>query len=404
VIRVLHFADLHLGVENYGRIDPSTGLHSRLLDFLRSFDELVEYALTEQVDLVLFAGDAYKSRDPTPTQQREFASRIHRLTSAGIPVFLLAGNHDLPGASGRANTLDIFAALEVPGVWVGRTLGTHIVPTRAGPVQVMAVPWLTRSFVLKREPMRGRSLEEIDELTVGLLDQLLVDEVARLRPDLPTVVAVHGAVMGATYGSERGVMLGHELLLPRGLLRNPAFDYVALGHIHRHQKLEGLPLTVYSGSLDRVDFGEETEAKGFVIAEVQKGGASFDFVPLKSTRRFLTVELTAEGEDPTAQVREELSKHDLSGAIVKLVIHTNSEKNALLRDPEIQGVMESAFKVAAVVRDVKRETRIRLGVDQNIEQMAPLEVLEKYLRQAREMPEHLVRRLVELATTIVGPE
>jgi len=66
MVKVLHFADLHLGVENYGRPDAATGLHTRLLDFMRSFDELVDYALAEPVDLVLFAGDAYKNRDPNP--------------------------------------------------------------------------------------------------------------------------------------------------------------------------------------------------------------------------------------------------------------------------------------------------------------------------------------------------
>ena len=90
MIRILHFADLHLGVENYGRLDPATGLSSRVADFLRAFDTLVEYALTNDVDLVLFAGDAFKTRTPSPTYQREFASRIRRLAvGAGIPTFLL---------------------------------------------------------------------------------------------------------------------------------------------------------------------------------------------------------------------------------------------------------------------------------------------------------------------------
>src|SRR4051794_12570017 len=85
-VKIVHFADLHIGVENYSRPDPETGLPSRLLDFLQAFDELVEFSLAENVDLVLFAGDAYKSREPSQTQQREFAKRVQRLASAGIPV------------------------------------------------------------------------------------------------------------------------------------------------------------------------------------------------------------------------------------------------------------------------------------------------------------------------------
>jgi exonuclease SbcD len=245
-------------------------------------------------------------------------------------------------------------------------------------------------------------LPEVDDLAVTELGKLLAGEAGRLNPDLPTVVAVHGSVLGASYGSERSVMLGQELILPRAMFRNEAFDYVALGHIHRHQRLEGSPLSVYSGSVDRVDFGEEAEPKGFVVAEVRRGEASLDFVPLRSTRRFVTVEVVAEGDDPTAQVAQELARHDLTGAIVRLIIHTSAEKNGLLRDGEIQAMMAGAFKVAAVVRDVRREARIRLGSDQNVEQMAPLEVLERYLRQARGMPEERVRKLVELASTIVG--
>ena len=64
-MRILHFADLHIGVENYGRTDPQTGLSTRLLDFLSALDEVVEYALSRDVDLVLLAGDAY-TRAATP--------------------------------------------------------------------------------------------------------------------------------------------------------------------------------------------------------------------------------------------------------------------------------------------------------------------------------------------------
>ena len=425
MVQVLHFADLHLGVENYGRPDPATGMHSRLLDFLRSFDELVAYALApptppssrgavagtrdglpaQSVDLVLFAGDAYKSRDPNPTQQREFARRIHQLASAGIPVFLLVGNHDLPSTAGRANTLDIFSTLEVPNVRVGRTLGTHLIPTRSGPVQVVALPWLTRSYLLRREELKGCTLAEIEERTIQELERLLKAEVAKLDPNVPTILAAHGAVQGAVYGSERSVMLGQELLLPPSLLRNVAFDYVALGHIHRHQALEGPEGTapaVYSGSLDRVDFGEEAEAKGFVVAQVEKGRACYQFKELVGTRRFVTIEVQAKGDDPRAQVREGIASYDVRDAIVRLIIHTTAEKNHLLNDAEMHELLSEAFKVATVVRDVERSSRIRLGPNQSIEQMTPLEVLEKYLRQASSISAERTAKLMELAKTVVA--
>src|SRR3984893_4118568 len=126
-MKLVLFAALHIGVENYSRPDPETGLPSRLHDFLAAFDELVEFCLSELVDLVIFAGDAYKSREPSQTHQREFARRIRRLTTAGIPVFLLVGNHDLPNALSRANALEIFQTLAIENVFVGSRLGTTVV-------------------------------------------------------------------------------------------------------------------------------------------------------------------------------------------------------------------------------------------------------------------------------------
>ncbi len=105
MIRLLHLADLHIGVENYGRIDPETGLHTRLIDYLERLDEAIELGLSEQTDAVLIAGDIYKNRTPNPTHQREFAKRIRRLREAGLPVFILVGNHDVSPTAGRASSI-----------------------------------------------------------------------------------------------------------------------------------------------------------------------------------------------------------------------------------------------------------------------------------------------------------
>jgi len=144
MMRILHFADLHLGVESYGRIDPATGLSTRLGDFLAALDEVVDYALNNEVDLVLFCGDAYKSRDPSQTYQREFAKRIRQLSVGDVPVFLLAGNHDLPHAVGRATAVEIFDTLAVENVTVANQPQTYRIETKKGPLQVVALPWARR--------------------------------------------------------------------------------------------------------------------------------------------------------------------------------------------------------------------------------------------------------------------
>src|SRR5574338_255724 len=117
-MKILHFADAHIDMANYGRHDPQSGLPLRVIDFLKSLDTIVDTAIEEKVDLVLFAGDAYKDRNPAPTFQREWGRRIMRLSRAGIPTLLLVGNHDISPALGRANAMETFDTLEVPHVRV----------------------------------------------------------------------------------------------------------------------------------------------------------------------------------------------------------------------------------------------------------------------------------------------
>src|ERR1700733_5670426 len=95
-MQFIHTADIHFGMENYGKIDPETGIHSRLLDFKKSFDTCVDYAIEHRVDLFVFAGDAYKTAKRSPTQQKLLMQSFMRLYQASIPVVIVVGNHDNP--------------------------------------------------------------------------------------------------------------------------------------------------------------------------------------------------------------------------------------------------------------------------------------------------------------------
>jgi len=380
MIKLLHFSDLHLGVENYGRLDPKTGLSTRLGDFLRSFDTIVEYALEEDVDLVLFCGDAYRTRAPNPTYQREFARRIRRLSKACIPTFLLTGNHDLPLATGRADTMEIFDTLGVSEIVVASALATHVIETKEGEVQIVALPWPIRSQLVTKEEYKNQRLEEINRLLSDAIEDLVKKEIGKLDPDLPAILAAHATVFGAVYGSERSVMLGQEVIIPHGVATNPAFDYVALGHIHKHQVLRNAdPPVVYAGSIERIDFGEEKEEKGFVVVRLEKGNAEFEFIPLQ-VRAFLTIEVEARGDDPTAQVLEAITMHEIEDKAVRLIIHTTADREPLIKDAEIRKALRGAFHIAAINKDVERPVRLRLGDRRDYEEMTPRQILERYLR------------------------
>jgi exonuclease SbcD len=403
-IKVVHFADVHLGVENYGRLDPSTGLFTRLTDFLEAIDRIIDTALDQQADLVVFSGDAYKTRDPSPTYQREFARRIRRLSQAGLPTVLVAGNHDMPNAIGRAHTMEIFRTLEVENVYVARSPDVFDIETRHGPVQVGALPWIVRSSLLTRDEFKNQSLEAINQALLERVEIVIQGEgglVTRLKPDVPHILVVHGTVNGAMYGSERSVMLGQELVLPLQLFKDAEWDYVALGHIHRHQALEPerFPPVVYAGSIERIDFGEEREDKGFVIAEIERGNCSWVFHKLDA-RPFVTIRVTADGEDPTAQVIAAVERAPTQGAVVRVFIRTTPDRDVLLREQDIRRVLKDAFYVSAIVRDVVRPERIRLGDQSDIAGLTPLEALERYLK-AKQTPTERIEALKQHASSLL---
>ena len=402
-MRILHFSDLHIGVENYGRIDPDTGLSTRLGDFLGSLDQVVDYALTRKVDLVLLAGDAYKGRDPSQTHQREFARRLARLSAAGIPAFLLVGNHDLPNAVSRATAVEIFSTLQVPHIYVGGSLQTYTVPTPAGPLQVLAVPWPRRSAILSRDESRGLSIEEVRREVERRMTGAVENRARQLDPDVPAIVAGHVTVNGATVGTERSMMLGQDHVLLVSALDRPQVDYVALGHVHKHQVLRwDRPLVAYSGSLQRVDFSEEADAKGFCVVDLDPSApqghrlVDFKFEPIEA-RPFVTIDVSVGpdevGEvDPTAAVLGAIARKNVGGAVVRVRISMPPEAEPRLREADIRQALQGAHYVAAISREVSGARRTRLAAEQ-AEGLRPMDALRLYLESRGVAPERQTRIL-----------
>jgi exonuclease SbcD len=389
-LRIAHIADTHIGMENYGRINPETGLNQRLHDFLNSLDEAIEGAIAERVDLVVFAGDIYKTRDPTPTHQREFARRIQRLASADIKTMLVAGNHDVPMSAGRATSVDIFRALEIPSVTVARSIGTHVVETRSGPIQVVAFPWAVRSLVVAQPEYKNCTIAELNQAMIDLTRARLRAEAESLDPELPAIVVGHAHLFGAKIGAERLLTMGGEPMYDLQTFDLPMIDYVALGHIHKHQVLNyAAPQVVYAGSIDRVDFGEQDEAKGWVLVDIpEKGRAEFEFRSVQA-RPFLTIEARVESENATEDVVRAVARHAaaLENAVVRVRIDIPPERGGELREDEIRAQLKAAYYVAPFERTSRQRPRSRWGAAAAaIQRAGPLEALALYLEHQKVEP------------------
>jgi len=404
MIKILHFADAHIDMANYGRRDTQSGLPVRVMDFLKSLDMIIDAAIAEKVDLVLFAGDAYKDRNPAPTFQREWGRRMMRLSRAGIPTLLLVGNHDLSPALGRAHALETFDTLEVPHVRVLDKpcfLGPH--DLGGLPLQVIALPWVSRSGIMAYLDLSGDTSLVYEQLVERLVDTVQRWLQENVDPTLPTVLTAHCSVQGAQYGGERAVMLGGDLVLPGSLVKDPRLDYVALGHIHKPQNLndDSHPPVIYPGSIERVDFGEAQDDKYYVIACVDKGNTTVAWRKLEDIRPFLDCFVRLESQEG---VSERLyaalpPPEKFAGAILRLVLEYPRDWEPLIDEAALRQHTAACFEFHLVKRP-QMEARIRLAGDQSVGSLSPLELLDVYWRASHTKLEES-EALNRLATDVI---
>lgn len=382
MIKLLHFADAHIDMANYGRHDPETGLPLRVLDFLRSLDEIVQTAIDESVDLVIFAGDAYKDRSPAPTFQREWGRRIMRLSHAGIPTLLLTGNHDISPSTGRAHAIQEFDTLEVPHVRVLHKPQFLTPDDLEGlPVQVLALPWISRSGMMASLELSGSDRDELYNTLSEMLSELVENWLANADPELPVILTAHASVEGAQYGNERMVMLGNDLVLPPALVKDPRLDYVALGHIHKAQNLnEGShPPVIYPGSIERVDFGEAQDEKFCVLASVSRGKTDVTWHKLTHIRPFIDIHIELESDEAiNLRLQEALpSQERLTDAIVRMVIVYPREWEPLIDETTLRNLAAPAFEFHLVKRP-QMDSRVRLPEGRALSSYGEIELLDIY--------------------------
>jgi exonuclease SbcD len=383
-MKIVHFADAHIGLETYGGMDSATGLNTRVIDELNALDAVIDFAISDKADLVLFCGDAYKNREPSPTFQREFARRIRRLSEAKIHTVVVVGNHDLAGSPGKASSVEIFDTLDIDYVHVAGKPVILNITTRKGEIQVAVFPWPRRTTLLAREDVKNLSIGQVIEQLQDAMADKLVELAGNIDPSKPAVLAAHVAVSSAKTGTEKNMVIGSDPVVMLSTIANPVYDYVALGHVHRQQVMSETPPVVYAGSLERLDFGDEGEDKGFYVAEIKQTGKNrqvkYEFHKMQA-RRFLTLEIEVPDDeaDPTGRILEEIAARpgDIGGAVVRLKLSLPGHLASTLRDGDIFKALKEAYNVS-IARNIRRISRSR-GADWINDTLTPLEALRKYM-------------------------
>ncbi len=358
-VRLIHFSDVHLGLEVHGRKDPQRGLHDQVRDFVACLDHLVRVALEERVDLVLCAGDAFEHTRPFPSVLRSFLEKVHKLAQEGIPIVLTAGNHDMPASRGEGSPLDIAPMIDPMRIHFKRAAGWVAVDTASGPVSVLCIPYASTLHLLRTEEMSGRSDDQVSTMASERL-MSIIERQAHQPPERPgprLLLAHLWVEEGSLSGTEKWVSTVRDPRISIRTLSRLNFSYGALGHLHKHQRLgdDAHPF-VYCGSLGRIDFSEEKDEKGFCLVELRRKGEVWstdriDFIPTP-TRRFFTLTLDISQEShPTQAILNFIDRRDdIRGAVVRLLIKIQESQKGLVNIPAVRAALQKKVEFIAFIR------------------------------------------------------
>jgi len=389
-IRFIHLSDIHIGLLTHGKLNPSTGHNTRLEDILKCLDHVLETAARESVDLILIAGDVFHRENPLPAEEIEFARRIGKAAgNGGARVVMVLGNHDYSSSGIGASAVEIFPALDIEGVTIARKPGVIEVNTKSGLVQVACLPWAGRGALLSREEYKSLSSQELQAEIERRLIAIIHGLAEKTQPKDPAVLLAHVAARGARLsGTETDTLSISDPVIPVTVLADRAFQYVALGHIHRFQDLnEGdAPPVVYSGSIERIDFTEEKEKKGFVLGEISESETGWKCIyQFRETpaRRFITIDLGEIDEDRRKlPIPDGISPGDIEGAVVRVRYEVGGPGEGV-DERELRSAFGGAqtLKIERVFSKPKKTMR----QTELSKTMSVLDALEKYVQSKPEL-------------------
>lgn len=400
-IDLIHVSDIHFGSgESHGRLNPETGLNIRFEDFVNALSRVVDYAIEQKIDVFLFSGDAYRNASPEPIYQKMFARELKRLSDANIQSILVVGNHDQILRSTASHAMSVFQSLEVPGVLTIDKPQLLKLNTAHGALQLIGVPHISRHHMMTIDKYRNMTSGAIDRVLIENLHDMLQGFYDELDPNLPTVSTAHLGVDRAIAGIESELLIGYSLTFPTELFIDKRVDYVALGHIHKHQVIRGKePAVVYAGSLERVDFGEEKEDKGFIHVRLNRGDTKYEFHSI-NPRPFVTVDAdVTKSEDATQTLLSKIKKQIIDGCVLRVRYRINQDQLATVDDAQLRQAASSALTARFLPEIIPAINRARLPQLTESAVSSPMTALETYLG---DIEDERKQRLLERARKVMA--
>jgi len=404
-LKIIHTGDLHLGMENYGRQDSKTLINTRIQDFLKSFDYIVDYAIDNKVDVFIIAGDIYHQKEPSIYIQNEFSKRLSRLKGAGIYTILLIGNHDSISSLSRISSLQIFHELKVPYIYVFEKAGLIKLETNNGPVQIVGLPYIEKNSLKEHMLNKGIAEEEQQSYFDDLFGKLLDGFEKEMDPEIPSILTAHLTLREAIYENWKPAIIGNELYISKSILSRGIFSYVALGHIHKNQFFtneSSMPQVAYCGSIDTLDFGEANFEHGFIYIELSKDSFDSKFIKIPDQRNFRTIELNVSDNPHTIEeLKSRITKNNKDD-IIRLNL-TQDEQSPIDEQEIRREISGECFILSTIKIDKKKRKLTR--INDLTSEIHPSEAIKKYIdcsddEYLKENRDELIRITEELLKEI----
>jgi exonuclease SbcD len=335
-LKIITFADLHLGVSAYGKIDPGTNLNSRVISALNSLDIMINYAINNDIKLVIAAGDMYKNSSISSSIQAEFNKRIRRLIDNDIKVLMLDGNHDVDRIETKKSPMVVYDDLRVEHVIQTRFHKEFNIEIDNEKIKVVFLPTY-------------HTEEEIR----NIVNETQYD-------GNPIVFIFHGTIRGANLNDWN--IAENETYVEPSVFDKEGVSAVVMGHLHKHQILYNSPLVYYTGSLQRVDFSEEKQPKGFVLLDVQRDlSTKYDFIEIES-QTFLTLDfniVNQENETDFILGVIEKNKKRIKDSIVRLRVQM--DKSNFINETKIYEVINSfsPHNILDIQKKIEKQDSVR---------------------------------------------
>ncbi|MHA2271228.1 MAG: metallophosphoesterase family protein [Candidatus Hodarchaeales archaeon] len=399
--KIVFVSDCHLGRRYDFLRDSVTGISERALDFLRALEYAVHHAIEIGAEYFVIAGDLYDNPRVGPTMRKLVADRILKpLSKADLKLILIGGNHDSPQSLAKGAAYGDIVFLN--NASVARTLNQAIfVPKDGYSIGFVLLPYMTpRQIIGMLEEQTGQKIALDDWLQISqhAIREAIHQEVENLHTDVKILVG-HFYVSGSRLREMRHpeVLIGSEFEIRMDMLPLNQLNLAIFGHVHLHQAL-GDGKIVVPGALERVNFDERNDEKGFIVYDTST--SKWEFVSSNPRPLYKVNASINETDDPNEAIQAALQEQapNFSKAYIRLEITSSPAMRQQINERRLRKTImdNGAFHVEIRWNHLAAISAEPLGADLTLD---PLSLFQEYCDLVEDIQNHPLRESIQALGT-----